>query len=280
MFVFVLRLLLPRHADGQRVQCAGVHRAATFSAAARWTSAMHPLRQVRHELPDGRDRRRYASRRIHASAGAVHRLWAVCAGVRPAAGPGDGAGPRLPAALPQLVLADRPCPARNADDELEGQAAAAFGRSHLPGGTSCRENVSPAGKRPAIGRPPAGGIRMALCTGCYTEYPSRLSHISPQACLAPLWRTPHADHNPDKNVCRRRPYAGRRDAFPGLRAGGDFLPPRARPPSSSRPKPAAAPRINGARVFGVRPGNPFLVHDSRHRRAADAVRRRSDCPRG
>ena len=37
------------------------------------------------------------------------------------------------------------------------------------------------------------------------------------------------------------------------------------------PKPAAAPRINGARVFGVRPGSPFPLQHSRHGPAADGV---------
>ena len=45
------------------------------------------------------------------------------------------------------------------------------------------------------------------------------------------------------------------------------------------PKPSPRPRINGAMIFGVRPGHPLLLHHCGHRQAADAVRRRGTARR-
>ena len=44
------------------------------------------------------------------------------------------------------------------------------------------------------------------------------------------------------------------------------------------PRPPAEPRINGAAVYGARPGRPFLYADRGDRRAADDVRRRRLAP--
>ena len=85
------------------------------------------------ELPDGRHRRGHAAEDVQTPARALHRLRTVRAGLRSAAGAGDGAGPRLPPSLSQLVLADRPRYPRLADDLLEGLAAAKVGAVEIQG---------------------------------------------------------------------------------------------------------------------------------------------------
>ncbi len=38
------------------------------------------------------------------------------------------------------------------------------------------------------------------------------------------------------------------------------------------PKPGPKPRINGTKIFGVRPGSPFTVYNSCNRNKADEIR--------
>ena len=91
----------------------------------RLDGAVQPLRQVCEELPHRRACRRYPAKDPPAPAASLHRLRPVRAGVRTAAGPGDGTGSRLPASLPQLVLADRPRRSGRHAEILAGVAAAA-----------------------------------------------------------------------------------------------------------------------------------------------------------
>ncbi len=85
-----------------------------------------------HSCPHRRHCRRYPAKDAPAPAASLHRLRAVRAGVRAAAGAGDGTGSRLPASLPQLVLADRPRGSRRHDEILAGVAAAVIVTPRLP----------------------------------------------------------------------------------------------------------------------------------------------------
>ena len=81
---------------------------------------------------------------------------------------------------------------------------------------------------------------------------------SPQARLAHSLETSHADHNRGEERSHRGLVLAGIVLSAGWRAGGWLLAAPREEAVILTPKPAAAPRINGARVFGVRPGNPFL----------------------
>lgn len=115
-------MLLPRHADGQRVPSTGAYCSSPFSSSARCLE-MHVLRPMRCELPHGGDCGRCPTKNVQPTIRALYRVRTLYVGLRKAASVDDGTCARLSTPLSQLVLADYAIRAGRFADFLEALAA-------------------------------------------------------------------------------------------------------------------------------------------------------------